>query len=125
MRTVKPSPVMLCGFFSLAFSSPQATSAKAVMIQAALANDLRNTPCTLRAARRRGRAGGACARFSSRARRPRPGREAGRDDRLGAFMGEVLFFLAGIGAVAGAIGVIALRNPFFSVLALVSHLVSL
>jgi NADH-quinone oxidoreductase subunit J len=40
-------------------------------------------------------------------------------------MAEVLFFLAGSGAIAGAIGVIALRNPFFSVLALVSHLVSL
>jgi NADH-quinone oxidoreductase subunit J len=40
-------------------------------------------------------------------------------------MSEVLFFLAGIGAVTGAIGVVALRNPFFSVLALVSHLVSL
>lgn len=40
-------------------------------------------------------------------------------------MAEVLFFLAGTGAVAGAIGVVALRNPFFSVLALVSHLISL
>ncbi len=40
-------------------------------------------------------------------------------------MAEVLFFLAGTGAVAGAIGVVALRNPFYSVLALVSHLVSL
>ena len=40
-------------------------------------------------------------------------------------MGEVLFFVAGIGAVAGAIGVVALRNPFYSVLALVSHLVCL
>jgi len=40
-------------------------------------------------------------------------------------MAEVLFFLAGIGAVTGAIGVVTLRNPFFSVLALVSHLVSL
>jgi len=40
-------------------------------------------------------------------------------------MVEVLFFLAGIGAVTGAIGVVALRNPFFSVLALVCHLVSL
>jgi NADH-quinone oxidoreductase subunit J len=40
-------------------------------------------------------------------------------------MAEVLFFLAGTGAVAGAIGVVALRNPFFSVLALVTHLVSL
>ncbi|MFP5362052.1 MAG: NADH-quinone oxidoreductase subunit J [Thermoleophilia bacterium] len=40
-------------------------------------------------------------------------------------MGEVLFFVAGIGAVAGAIGVVVLRNPFYSVLALVSHLLSL
>src|SRR5919201_1316850 len=38
---------------------------------------------------------------------------------------EVLFFIAGIGAIAGAIGVIALRNPFYSVLALVFHLLSL
>ena len=40
-------------------------------------------------------------------------------------MAEVLFFLAGIGAIAGAIGVVVVRNPFYSVLALVSHLVSL
>jgi NADH-quinone oxidoreductase subunit J len=40
-------------------------------------------------------------------------------------MAEVLFFLAGIGAIAGAIGVVALRNPFYSVLALVTHLLSL
>src|SRR5215210_982828 len=40
-------------------------------------------------------------------------------------MAEVLFFLAGIGAIAGAIGVVAVRNPFYSVLALVSHLVCL
>jgi NADH-quinone oxidoreductase subunit J len=40
-------------------------------------------------------------------------------------MGEVLFFVAGIGAVAGAIGVVAMRNPFYSVLALVSHLLCL
>ena len=40
-------------------------------------------------------------------------------------MAEAVFFLAGAGAVAGAIGVVALRNPFFCVLALVSHLVSL
>ncbi|MEA2155391.1 MAG: NADH-quinone oxidoreductase subunit [Solirubrobacteraceae bacterium] len=40
-------------------------------------------------------------------------------------MVEVLFFVAGIGAIAGAIGVIAVRNPFFSVLALVSHLLCL
>jgi len=38
---------------------------------------------------------------------------------------EVLFFIAGLGAVAGAIGVVVLRNPFYSVLALVSHLISL
>ncbi|HWC26358.1 MAG TPA: NADH-quinone oxidoreductase subunit J [Solirubrobacteraceae bacterium] len=40
-------------------------------------------------------------------------------------MGEVLFFVAGMGAVAGAIGVVIMRNPFYSVLALVSHLLSL
>ena len=40
-------------------------------------------------------------------------------------MAEVLFFLAGIGAIAGAIGVVAVRNPFYSVLALVCHLLSL
>jgi NADH:ubiquinone oxidoreductase subunit 6 (subunit J) len=40
-------------------------------------------------------------------------------------MTEVLFFIAAIGAVTGAIGVIALRNPFYSVLALVTHLLSL
>jgi NADH-quinone oxidoreductase subunit J len=40
-------------------------------------------------------------------------------------MVQVLFFLAGIGAIAGAIGVVAVRNPFFSVLALVSHLACL
>jgi NADH-quinone oxidoreductase subunit J len=40
-------------------------------------------------------------------------------------MAEVLFFLAGLGAVAGAVGVVVLRNPFYSVLALVSHLLSL
>jgi NADH-quinone oxidoreductase subunit J len=40
-------------------------------------------------------------------------------------MDEVLFFIAGIGALAGAIGVVALSNPFYSVLALVSHLFAL
>jgi NADH-quinone oxidoreductase subunit J len=40
-------------------------------------------------------------------------------------MEDVLFFVAAIGAVTGAIGVIALRNPFYSVLALVVHLLSL
>jgi NADH:ubiquinone oxidoreductase subunit 6 (subunit J) len=37
----------------------------------------------------------------------------------------VAFFAGAIGALAGAIAVIALRNPFYSVLALVVHLVSL
>jgi NADH-quinone oxidoreductase subunit J len=40
-------------------------------------------------------------------------------------MAEVLFFLAALGAVTGAIGVVLVRNPFFSVLALVFHLLSL
>jgi len=40
-------------------------------------------------------------------------------------MAEVLFFIAAIGAIAGAIGVVWLQNPFFSVLALVFHLLSL
>src|SRR4051812_15117893 len=43
-----------------------------------------------------------------------------RDD-----MAEVLFFIAGIGAIAGAIGVVKVANPFYSVLALVFHLLSL
>ena len=40
-------------------------------------------------------------------------------------MVEVAFFAGAIGALGGAIGVIALRNPFYSVLALIIHLVSL
>ena len=40
-------------------------------------------------------------------------------------MEEVSFFVGAIGAVGGALAVIALRNPFYSVLALVVHLVSL
>jgi len=40
-------------------------------------------------------------------------------------MEEVAFFAGAIGALGGAIAVIALRNPFYSVLALVVHLVSL
>jgi len=40
-------------------------------------------------------------------------------------MSVVLFFIAGVGVIAGAIGVIALRNAFYSVLALVVHLLSL
>jgi NADH-quinone oxidoreductase subunit J len=38
---------------------------------------------------------------------------------------QLLFFVAGIGALGGAIGVIAVRNAFYSVLALVFHLLSL
>jgi NADH-quinone oxidoreductase subunit J len=40
-------------------------------------------------------------------------------------MAEVVFFIAAIGAIAGAVGVVALRNPFYSVLGLVGHLLSL
>jgi NADH-quinone oxidoreductase subunit J len=37
----------------------------------------------------------------------------------------ILFFIGGAGAIAGAVGVVVLRNPFYSVLALVGHLLSL
>jgi len=37
----------------------------------------------------------------------------------------ILFFVAAAGAIAGALGVVVLRNPFFSVLALVGHLLAL
>jgi NADH-quinone oxidoreductase subunit J len=40
-------------------------------------------------------------------------------------MSAVLFFIAAIGALTGAIGVVVLRNPFYNVLALVCHLISL
>lgn len=40
-------------------------------------------------------------------------------------MAEVVFFIAAIGAVAGAVGTISLRNPFFAVLGLVAHLLCL
>ncbi len=40
-------------------------------------------------------------------------------------MSTVLFFIAAFGAITGAVGVVILRNPFFSVLALVGHLISL
>lgn len=36
-----------------------------------------------------------------------------------------MFFIAAIGVIAGAIGVVTLSNPFYSVLALVGHLLSL
>jgi NADH-quinone oxidoreductase subunit J len=38
---------------------------------------------------------------------------------------QILFFVAAVGAIGGALGVVLLRNPFFSVLALVAHLVAL
>jgi NADH-quinone oxidoreductase subunit J len=38
---------------------------------------------------------------------------------------EVLFFLAALGALGGAVTVIAMRNPFYSVLGLIAHLFSL
>jgi NADH:ubiquinone oxidoreductase subunit 6 (subunit J) len=37
----------------------------------------------------------------------------------------VIFFIAAIGAIGGAVGVVSLRNAFYSVLALVVHLISL
>ncbi|MEI2702781.1 MAG: NADH-quinone oxidoreductase subunit J [Baekduia sp.] len=40
-------------------------------------------------------------------------------------MAEILFFIAGTGAIAGAIGVVVLRNAFYAVLALVFHLLCL
>jgi NADH-quinone oxidoreductase subunit J len=38
---------------------------------------------------------------------------------------QILFFVAAAGALGGALGVVLLRNPFYSVLALVAHLVAL
>jgi len=40
-------------------------------------------------------------------------------------MAEVFFFLAAIGAIAGAVGTVSLKNPFYAVLALVCHLLAL
>lgn len=40
-------------------------------------------------------------------------------------MSQVMFFIAAIAALAGAIGVVTVRNPFYAVLALVCHLVAL
>src|SRR5919206_4787448 len=40
-------------------------------------------------------------------------------------MAEFFFFLAAIGAVGGAVGTVMLRDAFYSVLALVSHLIFL
>jgi NADH-quinone oxidoreductase subunit J len=38
---------------------------------------------------------------------------------------QVLFFVAAAGALAGALGVVLLQNPFYSVLSLVAHLLGL
>jgi NADH-quinone oxidoreductase subunit J len=38
---------------------------------------------------------------------------------------DILFFIAAIGAIGAAVGVVAIRNPFYSVLSLVTHLISL
>jgi NADH-quinone oxidoreductase subunit J len=40
-------------------------------------------------------------------------------------MSSVLFFIAAIGVITGAVGVVMLSNPFYAVLALVGHLLSL
>src|ERR1700680_2987933 len=40
-------------------------------------------------------------------------------------MSAVLFFIAASGVITGAVGVVVLRDPFYSVLALVAHLISL
>jgi NADH-quinone oxidoreductase subunit J len=43
----------------------------------------------------------------------------------GDALSMVIFFIAAIGALTGAIGVVMLRNPFYSVLSLVCHLICL
>jgi NADH:ubiquinone oxidoreductase subunit 6 (subunit J) len=40
-------------------------------------------------------------------------------------LSQVIFFIAAIGALAGAVGVVMVRNPFYAVLSLAFHLVSL
>ena len=40
-------------------------------------------------------------------------------------MSSVLFFIAAIGVISGAVGVVVMRDPFYCVLALVVHLVML
>ena len=53
-------------------------------------------------------------------RRNHHARDAGR-----LLMSDLVFFLAAIVTISGAIGVIALGKPFYSVLALAAHLVAL
>jgi NADH-quinone oxidoreductase subunit J len=40
-------------------------------------------------------------------------------------MSAVIFFIAAIGAIGGAVGTVSMQNAFYSVLALVCHLISL
>ena len=40
-------------------------------------------------------------------------------------MSTLIFFIAAIGAITGAIGVVVLKNPYYSVLALVGNMISL
>jgi len=40
-------------------------------------------------------------------------------------MSTFVFFIAAVGAITGAVGVIALKNPYYSVLSLVGHMISL
>ena len=40
-------------------------------------------------------------------------------------MESVVFFVAAVMALGGALGVVLLRNPFYSVLSLVVHLIAL
>src|SRR5919197_1118724 len=82
--------------------------------------------------RRRTAAGAARVPARRASRRPREPVDVASHDRGGARGGrggrvvvQVVFFVAALGALGGAIAVVALRNPFYSVLALVVHLVSL
>src|SRR5215208_2273889 len=62
------------------------------------------------------------------ARRPARAHPASARGGVGAgamWFEQVLFFVAGIGALAGALGVVLLQNPFYSVLSLVGHLLGL
>ena len=64
---------------------------------------------------------GDAARRGDRAHSAADGGRVARERPMSA----VLFFIAAILAIAGAIGVVTLRNPFYSVLALVVHLIAL
>src|SRR4029450_8267946 len=57
----------------------------------------------------------------------RPARAHAAQARGGGAGGfeDIIFFIAAIGALAGALGVVLLQNPFYSVLSLVCHLLGL